>query len=178
MKLVTLLRESDHLAFNEILKRYSGLLINFAYRRVGDLPLVEDLVSDVWTVLWEKRATVNISGELGAFLVTSVRNRMLDHFRHQKISQRYLDNFSVFLSTECSADYLIRHNDLKRLIEDEIAALPKKMKKVFELSRKTNMTRKEIAGYLNMPENSVKTIMHRCIRILKGRLGHFYNFGS
>lgn len=177
LELVSLLRTSDHSAFNEIVRRYSGLLINFGYKRLGDLPLAEDLVGDVWADLWEKRATVNISCALGAFLVTSIRNRFLDYIKRQKISQKYIDNFYNFLSKEhSSTDYLIRHNDLLKLIELEIAALPENMRKVFEMNRKTNMTRKEIAWNLNIPENTVKTNMHRALIILKNRLAHLYSF--
>jgi len=174
VELVGLLRTSAHGAFNEIVKRYSGLLINFAYRRVADLPLAEDMVSDVWADLWEKRNDLVIYKGLEPFIFTSVRNRILDYHKRQKISQKYIDNFRDFLSEECNrTDYLVRHNDMQTLIEREIAALPEKMRKVFELNRKTEMTRKEIAVFLNMPENSVKSNMQRALRVLRGQLGHF-----
>ncbi|SMC98125.1 RNA polymerase sigma factor [Pedobacter nyackensis] len=174
VELVDLLRTSDHSAFNEIVKRYSGLLINFAYRRVADLPLSEDIVCDVWADLWEKRLELVIHKGLEPFIFTAVRNRVLDHHRHQKVSQKYIDNFRDFLSEEYNkTDHLVRYNDLLTLIEREIAALPENMRKVFELNRKTDMTRKEIALSLNMPENSVKSNMQRALRMLRSQLGHF-----
>lgn len=176
-ELADLLKASDHNAFSELLNRYSALLINFTYRRVGDLQLTEDLVSDVWTDLWEKRLDLTIYKGFEPFIFTAVRNRILDYFRRQKISQKYIDSFQDFVSKEYNkTDYLVRHNDLQTLIEREIAALPENMRKVFELNRKTEMTRKEIAGCLNMPENSVKSNMQRALRILKSRLGDFLIF--
>jgi RNA polymerase sigma-70 factor (ECF subfamily) len=45
---------------------------------------------------------------------------------------------------------LVRHKELLLLIEKKIALLPPKMKSVFELSRNSNKTRKEIAAELEL----------------------------
>lgn len=171
-QLVDLLREDDHTAFNEILKRYSAILINFTYRRVADLPTAEDFVNDVWVDLWAKRTQYAYANGFEAFIFTAMRNRVLLHFRRGKVSQRYIDHFKAsYCEFHESSDFLIRSNDLSALIEKEVAALPDKMREVFELSRKTSMSRKEISEHLNVPENTVKTNMHRALKVLKNRLG-------
>lgn len=180
-ELVALLRASDPTAFREILQRYSGLLINFVYRRLGDLPLAEDMVSDVWADIWEKKNELELELDKGLepFIFTVVKNRILDYHKHQKVSQKYIDSFQKYLSTEYNkTDHLVRENDLRRLIEFEIAALPENMRKVFLLNRKTDMTRKEIATYLNMPENSVKSNMQRALRFLRLQLNQFLSISS
>ncbi len=129
------------------------------------------IIPRFWAVRW-KRLLHSISKGFEPFIFTSVRNRVLDHYKHQKVSQRYLDNFKEYLEQgEDNADYLVRQHDLSALIEKEIAALPEKMRIVFELSRNTEMSRKEIAEHLGIPEETVKTNMHRALKILKGRLG-------
>lgn len=171
-ELLDLLKSGDHLAFSQIFERYGSLLVSFACRKVYDKQIAEDIVHDVFADLWAKRTVQQISKGFEPFMFTAVRNRILDHYKHQKVSQRYLDNFKEYLSqTEDSADHLIRQHDLSSLIEREIAALPEKMRVVFELSRTTDMSRKEIAVHLDMPEETVKTNMHRALKILKGRLG-------
>ncbi|MNX69237.1 RNA polymerase sigma factor [compost metagenome] len=93
-------------------------------------------------------------------------------YKHKKVSQRYLESFQTYLDTEQNAtDYLVRHNELSSLIEKEIAGLPHKMREVFELSRKTNLSRKEIAAELNLSEQTVKSHMHHALKILKAKLG-------
>ncbi|RYE43995.1 MAG: RNA polymerase sigma-70 factor [Sphingobacteriales bacterium] len=172
LDLVDLLKSDDHTAFNEIFERYGAVLTSFAYRKVYDMDLAQDIVHDVFTDLWAKRLMQQISKGFEAFIFTSVRNRILDHYKHQKVSQRYLDNFKEYLEQgEDNADHLVRQHDLAALIEKEIAALPEKMRVVFELSRNTEMSRKEIAEHLGIPEETVKTNMHRALKILKGRLG-------
>lgn len=172
-ELVDLLRQGDNCAFIEIFDRYYVLLFSFTCRRLNDKELSKDLIHDAFAHIWEKRETVNIPGELGAFLFTVVKNRILDLYKHKKVTQKYVDNFQHFLeSNQDAADYRVRHNDLLALIEKEIAALPEKMRVVFELSRKEIMNRKEISEHLGLPENTVKTNMHRALKILRRRLGY------
>jgi RNA polymerase sigma-70 factor (family 1) len=171
-ELTSLLKTDDHSAFNEIFDRYGSVLVSFAFRKVYDKDLAQDIVHDVFADLWAKRLVQHISKSFEPFIFTSVKNRILDHYKHQKVSQRYLDNFKKYMTqTADGADHLVREHDLVTLIEKEVAALPEKMRQVFELGRYTEMSRKEIAEHLGMPEETVKTNMHRALKILKGRLG-------
>lgn len=170
-ELVDLLRKEDNRAFIEIFDRFYVLLFSFACRRLDDKEIAKDLIHDAFSDIWEKRETVNIPGELGAFLFTVVKNRILDHYKHSKVSQKYIDHCQHHLSNEQdNTDHLIRENDLLALIEKEIAALPEKMRIVFELSRKEFMNRKEISEHLGLPENTVKTNIQRALKILYRKL--------
>lgn len=172
-ELVGLLAEGDNAAFIEVFDRYYVLLFSFACRRLDDKEIAKDLIHDAFADIWEKRETVNIPGELAAFLFTVVKNRILDHYKHNKVSQKYIDHFQHYIDNhQDSTDHLVRHNDLLALIEKEIAALPEKMRIVFELSRNETMNRKEISEHLGLPENTVKTNMHRALKILRRKLGY------
>ncbi len=124
LDLLDLLRSDDHSAFNEIFERYGAVLTSFAYRKVYDMDLAQDIVHDVFADLWAKRLLHSISKGFEPFIFTSVRNRVLDHYKHQKVSQRYLDNFKEYLEQgEDNADYLVRQHDLSALIEVETIQL-------------------------------------------------------
>lgn len=171
-ELVGLLNNGDGAAFVEIFSRFRVLLFSFAYKRLGDKELTKDLIHDAFADIWEKRSSLNIPGGLPSFLVTVIKNRILNHYKHQKVSQKYIDSFQKYLSNQQdTTDYLVRNNDLSALIEKEIAALPEKMRRVFELSRKNHLSRQEIAEHLDVPEGNVKINMQRALKILKGRLG-------
>ncbi len=173
-ELIGLLKSGDKTAFTEIFNRYQSLLYIFAYKRIGEREEAKDLIHELFLTLWEKRESLNISGSLPAYLFTILKNKIFDLYKHKKVSQRYLDAFQNYLNTNQNAsDYLVRHNDLSAVIEKEIAALPARMREVFELSRKTNLSRKEIASELNLSEQTVKSHMHHALRILKTRLGVF-----
>lgn len=174
-ELLELLRKSDGLAFSEIFRRYKKVLLNYTYRRIADKEEAKDLIHDVFVNLWEKREHIYVPGELRPFLITVVKNRILDHYKHVKISRLYTDNFNTYLLTHYDADHLARHNQLNRQIEKEIAGLPQKIQTVFELSRKKYMNRKEIANYLNIPEENVKTNLRRALKHLRDTLKYQIN---
>ncbi|MDR6782328.1 RNA polymerase sigma-70 factor (family 1) [Pedobacter africanus] len=171
-ELVSLLKANEAAAFTEIWNRYYTLLFSFTLRRLNDKEESKDLIYDAFADIWEKRLTVNIPGELIAFLFTVIKNRILDYYKHKKIVQRYTEHFQEYLNqVQDNTDHLVRYNDLSALIEREIAALPENMRIVLELSRRQGLSRKEISDLLDMPENSVKTNLHRALKILKTKLG-------
>lgn len=176
-ELVDLLKSGDQTAFTEIFNRFQSLLYIFAYKRTGNREEAKDLIHELFLMLWEKRSELHIPSSLPGYLFTVLRNRIFDLYKHKKVSQRYIETFQKYLDyNHNTTDHLIRHNNLSELINREIAALPCKMREVFELSRKTNLTRKEIALTLNLSEQTVKSHMHHALKILKGRLGYMLAF--
>jgi len=89
------------------------------------------------------------------------------------VQTKYLDSLQDYQDTHASVptDYLIRENQLKAYIEKEIQALTPKMRLMFELSRKENLTHKEIAEKLGTSENNVSTQITTALRILRTKLG-------
>lgn len=170
-QLVDLLNKSDEQAFTEIMDRYYPLLYSFSKRRLQDKELTRDLVHDLFANLWEKRKALVIRGVLEAYLVQTIKYSVFNHYKHKLVEDKYVERFAKFMEDrENNADHLIRHNDLNALIEMEIAALPEKMRIVFELRRNKFMNKKEISEELNMPENTVKTNLTRALKILREKL--------
>lgn len=58
--LVELLRHSDEAAFNEIYERYWKRMYAMAFLKLKKAPDAEDIVQDIFTSLWQKRASNSI----------------------------------------------------------------------------------------------------------------------
>lgn len=171
--LVSLLKEGDHSAFNEIYHRYFYLIFTHAYKKLRDEEQAKDIVQDVFATLWFKREFNMPTSNLAGYLYTAVRNKIFDLFAHQQVESKYIDSLDAFLTTHSSisTDYLIRENQLKAYIDKEIQALTPKMRLMFELSRKQNLSHKEIAEKLGTTENNVSTQITTALRILRTKLG-------
>jgi len=171
-ELTALLKQGNQSGYTELYNRYKTLLYVFALRRIDDRAEAQDMIQELFLTLWHKREELVLRGSFRSYIFTALRNRMLDVIAHRNVASRYLDSFQSYLdTTEGTTDHLIRTKELSALIENEIAALPPKMRAVFELSRNTNMSRKEIAEALDLPEDTVKSRMHNALKILKGKLG-------
>jgi len=171
-QLIQLLTDGDSMAYTEIYNRYKRLLYLFAFRRLGEKEEVWDAVHEVFLSLWLNHENLAITYTLSTYLHTAVRNKVANIISHKQICARYLDSFSTYLAVENEyTDHRVRQKELENLIEIEINALPVKMRKVFELSRKAGYNRKQIAELLNLSEETVKAQMYQALKKLKVRLG-------
>lgn len=172
-KLIQLLTESDHAAYTEIYHRYFYLLYFHAYKKLRDEEQAKDVVQDVFANLWFKRDSDLQMSNLGGYLYTAVRNRIFDLFAREKVKSNYIDSLGDYLSTHTNppTDHLIRENQLKAYIEKEIQALPPKMRRIFEMSRKEEMSHREIAVKLGTSENNVSTQITNALRVLRTKIG-------
>lgn len=170
--LISLLREGDEDAYTEIYNRYKWPLHAHAYKKLGDRDAANDVVQDLFTNLWLKREDVFLTTTLSAYLYTSIRNRVLNIIEHRVVESKYMDSLVEFVKDFVPpADHLVRQNELRAIIDKEISALPPKMREVFELSRKSNLTHKEIALQLSISEQTVTKQIKNALKILKIRLG-------
>lgn len=170
-ELTALLKNGDHSAFTEIYHRYKRLLYTHAYQRLRNEAEVDDIIHELFTTLWLKRDSIQFNTNLSGYLYTAVRNRILDYVAHQKVASTYLSSFAGFLNqSENFTDFLLREKQLSALIDKEIAALPLKMRAVFELSRRENLSHEEIANRLGITKKTVKSQVNNALKILRSRL--------
>lgn len=167
-ELTVLLKEGDQFAYTQIFERYKGILYKHAFRLLGDQEESNDVIQDLFLKLWHKRAEMNFNVSLSSYLYNAVRNRIFDIITHQKVATKYLDSIKAFVE---QGDYItdneIRAKELANIIEREIAALPAKMRIVFEMSREGNLSYKEIGEKLGISDKTVKQQVHNAVKILK-----------
>ncbi|PWS32651.1 RNA polymerase subunit sigma-70 [Pedobacter paludis] len=173
-ELYALLKQGDKNAFMEIFERYYNLLIIYADKRLKNRPEAEDVVHEVYTSLWTRRSEVNIQTSLASYLYQSVRYQLLNIFAHQKIEGKYLKSLQDHVANfSDQADYRVREKDIMELINRQVDLLPTKMRDVFLLSRRENLTHREIAEVLGTTEENVARHITRALKILRTKLGLF-----
>lgn len=171
-ELITMLKAGDSQAYAVIYDRYKVLMFSHACKKIADPDEAQDILQDVFLSLWNRREQISESENLAGYLYTSIRNKTFNLIAHHKIRSGYEASMLHFAETgTVAADHLVREKQFSALIEEEIAALPAKMKEIFVLSRKEHLKNKEIALKLDISEHTVATQIKRALRILKTRLG-------
>lgn len=169
-ELAALLKQGSEPAFNVIYTRYSAKLYHAAYKLLHNKEVCEDLVQELFVDLWSKRNNLEIQ-EVRPYLYRSAVNRALMVLRAGKIT---LDLEAVeMLISEHATDDLVIDKDMRKSIEQEIAALPEKCREVFILSRKEQLSHKEIASQLNISVKTVENHLTRALKSLRASLGDF-----
>lgn len=171
-ELTDLLRSADRRAFSEIYDRYWAVLYLHAKRMLRDDDEAQDIVQELFTHLWKKSAEIDFTIKLSSYLYKAVRNRIFNHLEHRKVVHDYQQSLIEFMdSSAAAADELVRERELALIIEQEIQALPPKMREVFELSRKQHLSYKEIGAQLGISEHTVKRQVSNSLSILRTKLG-------
>ncbi|MGX5857936.1 RNA polymerase sigma-70 factor [Dyadobacter jiangsuensis] len=169
--LLALIADDDQLAFAEVYRRYKGVLFLHARRILGNDEEGKDVLQELFTTLWTRRDSIDLTTNLSAYLYASVRNRVFDIIAHRKVEEKYMASLATFVEKgEYLTDQQLLEQELKEVIEKEIALLPPKMREVFELSRKQELSYKEIADQLHISDKTVKKQVSNALHILREKL--------
>lgn len=174
-KLLALLKQNDYMAFDQIFERYYNIMVNNGYNKFRDREQAKDFTQDVLSKLWRDRETQEIKTTLLIFLLTSVRNLFFNKFENEKVHDKYIGHLLAFANKDCfETDGTIRTRQLTEQIEKEILSLPRKMREVFELSRKGYLSHQEIARIKCIEVSTVNSHISTAIGILKEKLANFF----
>lgn len=171
LELAELLKASDKQAFTEIYDRYWSVMYAHVYKMLRDREDARDIVQEIFSNLWIKSADIKSDANVAGLLYRTARNRVLDLIKHERVKSDYLGSFTELMNTV--DPQIVNHVDEKMLlavIEEEIQKLPEKMKVVFEMSRKENLSHKEIAHALNISDQTVKKQIQNALKLIKPRL--------
>ena len=176
LELVTLLKDGDQFAYTEIFERYHVLLIRHVYQLLQNKDEAGDLVQDILLNLWLKRADLNLTISLAAYLYKAVKNKVFNLLAHQKVANKYLAEIGAFIEQSNSfPDEKIREKEMAAIIEKEIQALPSKMRTIFLLSREEKLNYQQIAEKLNISDQTAKLQVHNALKRLKLKIGSFFH---
>jgi len=171
LNLVTLLNQSDNAAFKEIYDRYNSLLYLYAYRKLKQKEDARDVVQEVFAALWTNRDHFAIQTTLQGYLYKAVLHKVLNIFRHKGFCDAYADQIQHLATNSATTDYRIREKDIAALIAKEIAAMPPRMREVFELRQQEYLSYKGIAERLTISEHTVSTHIKKALHVLRVKLG-------
>ena len=174
-QLVNLLKSGDHNAYTEIYTRFKSVLYVHAYNKLRNTEEAKDIVQDLFLSLWNNKIDFSRTENLSAYLYTAVRNRVFRLIERKGLASNHLN--SIFQSVNGGnniTDYRVRERMLATMIDKEVDALPPKMKEVFLLSRKNNLSHKEIAEQLGISDVTVKKQVNNALKILKSKLGRSF----
>lgn len=172
IEITDLIKSGDQMAFTEIYNRFKGVLYIYACKITKDEDIAEDLIQELFVSIWDRRQIINFNTSVASYLYSAVRYRFFDLVDKQKVRADYITALQTFLDQgDHSTDNYIFEKELSLIIEKEISNLPSKMREVFLLSRKENLSNKDIAQRLNISEKTVKNQISTSLKILRVKLG-------
>ena len=160
-------RGVDNDAFEELFRAYFAPLMSFSRRILADEDGAREVVHQVFINLWEKRDEIDLSTSLKSYLFTSVNNRSLNVIRDRK---KFSSEEVPEIAGEWDVSAQIESMELEEKIQEVIASLPEKCRKIFELNRFEGLKYSEIAAQLDISVKTVENQMSKALRILREQL--------
>ena len=168
------LNRKDLSAFKIVYQHYYKSLCFFAHGYLKEDTLVEDVVQDVFTQVWENVPQLKDATKLQSYLYMMVRNRCLNHKRNLGHFEKYSEQELQLEDWETDESMRLIKAEIIREIMDSLEKLPERAKEVFKLSYLTQLREPEVADRLGISVNSVKTHKKRAKDLLKKELKHIF----
>jgi RNA polymerase sigma factor (sigma-70 family) len=156
-------KEMNRKEYNKCVDAHADGLYRFMLKNIGRTDDAQDIVQDVFLKLWEKVDTVDFE-KAKSYLFTAAFRTMLDRIKKKKpVSSETVS----FVEPHHSGQY----NDVKEILDREVALLPDKQKAAITLRDYEGYSYQEIGEILDMNESQVKVTIFRARKTLKNKIG-------
>jgi RNA polymerase sigma-70 factor (ECF subfamily) len=170
------IRAGDVRAFEELFRSHYASLCRFAYRYLREAWLSEELVQDLFADLWADHARLELRGSVRAYLFTAVRNRALNHRKHQLVERDWEKHEASPEVRELhpaprGADHALDVAERDAHLHAAIESLPERCRLVMQLRWRDQLSYAEIATVMGISIKGVENQLSRGLLALRQRLG-------
>lgn len=150
-------RFDDQQAYRELFESFYSPLLQFAQSYIRSRQQAEEVVSDVFINIWEKRKRLEGIENLRVYLYAATRNIALNYISRQNrihttdIQELPIEQATVYMDPE----RLMITNEMKRMIREAVEQLPARCRLIFRLVKEDEFKYREVAEVMNI---SVKTV--------------------
>lgn len=174
VSLLQMMKDGDHEAFTAIYNKYWYPLMQHTMKAVRVYSEAEDIVQEIFVSIWKNRSKLEINYTLSTYLFNSARYMAIRNIERNITRSNYLQRLSDQIDNGGvpSPETLLHMRNLEEKIEQAIANLPEKMREIFNLSRKQQLSYKEIALQLGISEETVRKQISNALQRLRNQVGY------
>ncbi|HUH41252.1 MAG TPA: RNA polymerase sigma factor [Castellaniella sp.] len=178
--------DGDVPAFDQLMRRYNQRMYRTARSILRDEMDAEDAVQEAWWKAYQHLKDFRAQASPATWLTRIVINEALMRLRRNKSrdaviqlsdsdpqvheSMKTLEPLSTALPATSQPDQLVWRAELRRLIEQQIDALPDSYRAVFMMRGVEGMSSAEVAQALEISEAAVRVRYMRARRLMQGGL--------
>ena len=181
-RLIKACQEGDNSAFNLLVWRWEKPLYNFIYKYVGDATLAEDLVQDTFVRVLKSIRRYAHQGSFSTWLYRIAINLCKDHLKRKRVPLVSLHDYYTTGSGErvyvqdriqdegARTDESLKAEEREELVRRLLAGLPEEERMVILLKEYQELTFREIAEVLEIPEGTVKSRLYHGLKSMRESL--------
>lgn len=166
-------RDGDRDALGQIYFRYFRLLVQYGSGITTDRGLVRDCIHDLFVDLWSHRLRLAIPRSVKAYLLISVRRKVLRVVRRQRrltpATGDQPDDFFV----ESREDQLIRDqmvDDQKAMLQQAMTRLTRRQREAIYLRYYASLSYAEISQVMKISADAIYNLVSNAIDVLQQQM--------
>lgn len=163
--------------FDRIYREYQKDVFRFALHLTRDKQETEDLFQETWLRVVKNRHRVRSAGNIKAWILTITMNLYRDNLRKKKVRSLFTQKkggvmkAQVQLRTDAgNPARALELSSAGKAVLDAVRALSQRQQSVFLLKEIEGLKITEIAGVMQIPSGTVKSLLHRAVKNLQTRL--------
>jgi len=159
---------ADTPSFNSLFRHYYTRLVRFAIQFVHTREAAEEIVSDIFVKVWEKRSTLHEVRNLEVYLYVAVKNGCINYCEKYSVVHLQLDMYGEmeFHDTGNSQKNL-EMKELMHRLHMAVEQLPEQCRLIFKMVKEDNLPFREVAEILHISPRTVETQIYRAVKKLK-----------
>lgn len=167
----------DEKAFHQLWDIYYPKLFRVALYFIRSKELSEEVVSDIFFILWQKRNMLPKIDDLDKYLYVAVKNQALQYLKKQALQNKEpIDLYTVeFFHDNDNPELQFLNNEFQALVQKAIDSLPDKCKEVFRLHFSEKLKQREIGVLLDISEKTVGIHIMNAYKRIAQYVNHEYN---
>lgn len=169
--IVQRLRLGDEQAFRQIYDLYAGKLHAFALKLVKSPALAEDIVQDVFVIIWELRGSLDPEKNFQSYVFTVTRNQALNVLKRSSTNKLVLHEiFFHAARSSNSTEAWLNFDETTKILSEGLNQLPPQQKRVFELCKLNGLSYEQAAAELRISPGTINAHLVKSIKFLKAYL--------
>jgi len=154
---IRICEKDDISAFEELHSMYYSALCNFTFSYLKEKEACEEVVSDVFVALWQKRKELENIRNIKSYLYTCSKNLSIDLIRKNAIRIQSDTNCYEIEIPDIDENLLspLEMKEFRNNLNNAIEQLPPQCKLIFKMLINDQLAYKEIADVLNLSRKTV-----------------------
>lgn len=162
------IKDGDIKTFESVFRHYYSSLCIYSYSIVGRRDIAEEIVQELFYVLWKERENLQILLSLKSYLYGAVRNQSLQYCEHKSVQERYKEKvLSGDNRDDASPQDELEYKELEYIVNNTLRKLPERRRRIFQMHRQEGRKYKEIAEMLSLSVKTIEAEMTKTYQILR-----------
>jgi RNA polymerase sigma-70 factor, ECF subfamily len=173
--LLNRIKNGDVQAFEKLFRSYYKPLCYYADSFLNDMDSAEEIVQNLFYMLWKDRADLQIRLSVKSYLFQSVQNKAFSHLKHLQVMDVYRDKViqEEFETSNLSPVDELEYRELESKFTSLLQRLPERQRRIFCMNRFGGKKYSEIAQELSVSIKTVEADISKVLVILPKELKHY-----